>query len=116
MTGDLATHLRVALAAHLAALARNGMAPPAGLDVLVAVADALSSGQDRSTFAPLLDCRHPEPDPKVHTLQEVSILLGCSLSTVRRMVTVGVLPTIKVGVRGVRVPAAAVEDYLAAVR
>lgn len=51
--------------------------------------------------------------PEGLTDQEVARILGCRVSTVRRMRYAGQLPTIRIGRRGVRVPRRAVEALLA---
>lgn len=51
--------------------------------------------------------------PEGLTDQEVARILGCGVSTVRRMRYNGQLPTVRIGSRGVRIPRRAVEALLA---
>lgn len=51
--------------------------------------------------------------PEGLTDQEVARILGCGVSTVRRMRYSGQLPSIRIGSRGVRIPRRAVEALLA---
>lgn len=112
MSGDLAAHLAVALAAHRVRLGRDGIPEPDGLDAFYELAAALSRGQDRSILDVGRRSAHPDVDRKALSHKETATMLGCSVSTVRRMIRAGTLPTVRVGARGVRVPATAVDDLI----
>ena len=50
--------------------------------------------------------------PAAVTDQEAAKILGCGVSTVRRMRYTGQLPTVRIGARGVRIPLSAIEKLL----
>jgi excisionase family DNA binding protein len=47
------------------------------------------------------------------TLEAAATRIGCSIATVRRLSRDGALPVVRISRRNVRVPADAVEQYLA---
>jgi len=108
----LAAHFAHALDQEVEWCRRNGLRLPDGWDALRMLAFGLLKGQDGSTFDGVAGPVEADPmTPEALSLQAVSAVLSCSLSTTKRLVAAGDLPAIRLG-RSVRVRRTDLDAYL----
>lgn len=112
-----AAHLSIALRRYREQLRRDGMAPPVELRALErffaerasSSAVGVHSGSALDGFAVFVNSQ--DVIPRTHSYEQAAGLLGCSRSTVKRLIAAGRLPTVEVGRRR-RVHTADLEQYL----
>jgi excisionase family DNA binding protein len=116
IAGDhLRAHLGVAVSAHLRQLRRDGVRPPAEL---AALADALLAssvvpgGPERSELELAAGGGESERAHRLAvSVAEAAGWVGVSISTIRRLVSSGELPTVRIG-RSVRIHVREFERYV----
>ncbi|BCB79141.1 hypothetical protein GCM10022251_19660 [Phytohabitans flavus] len=117
LTPALAAHLAVALRRHLRTLRADGVPPPAAL---VALADALLSGQERPKLGCWCGCADAGTTVAPGAAATVDAataagLLGISVRSLRRLAASGQIPQVRIG-RRVRYRLADLERFLEARR